>query len=113
MAPFTSYATSAINDAPIDKKAAADTRSENDGKDNFFWQQLVEHPNYDEFWQRRSILPHLKDVKTNVMTVGGWFDAEDLYGPLHIYQPIEEKSPNAFNVLVMGPWSHGGWARAG
>ena len=31
--------------------------------DNFFWQQVVDHPNYDEFWQKRSILPHLKKVK--------------------------------------------------
>ena len=49
--------------------------------DNFFWQQMVDHPNYDEFWQARNILPHLGDVKHSVMTVGGWFDAEDLYGP--------------------------------
>jgi len=83
------------------------------GRDNFFWKQLVEHPNYDEFWQRRSILPHLKNVKTNVMTVGGWFDAEDLFGPLNIYQSLEKNSDDAdqFNVLVMGPWSHGGWSR--
>lgn len=81
------------------------------GKDNFFWQQLVEHPNYDSFWQKRSILPHLKKVHTNVMTVGGWFDAEDLYGPLNIYQAIEKNNPNTFNCLVMGPWSHGDWAR--
>lgn len=81
------------------------------GKDNFFWQQLVEHPNYDEFWQKRSILPHLKKgIKTNVMTVGGWFDAEDLYGPLNIYQTIEKNNPDTFNCLVMGPWSHGAWA---
>jgi len=80
------------------------------GEANFFWKQLTEHPNYDEFWQKRSILPHLKDIKTNVMTVGGWFDAEDLFGPLNIYRSIEEKNPDAFNVLVMGPWSHGGWA---
>ncbi len=78
---------------------------------NFFWQQLVEHPNYDEFWQQRSILPHLKNIKTNVMTVGGLFDAEDLYGPLNIYREIEKNNPDAFNVLVMGPWSHGDWAR--
>jgi putative CocE/NonD family hydrolase len=45
------------------------------------------------------------------MTVGGWFDAEDLYGPLQIYRSIEEKNPEVFNVLVMGPWRHGGWAR--
>lgn len=80
-------------------------------KDNFFWQELVEHPNYDEFWQKRSILPHLKNIKTNVMTVGGLFDAEDLYGPLNIYREIEKNNPNTFNALVMGPWSHGDWAR--
>lgn len=81
------------------------------GKDNFFWNQLVEHPNYDSFWQKRSILPHLKNIHTNVMTVGGWFDAEDLYGPLNIYQAIERNNPKIFNCLVMGPWSHGDWAR--
>ncbi len=80
------------------------------GPDNFFWQELVEHPNYDEFWQRRGILPHLHDIHTNVMTVGGWFDAEDLYGPLNIYRTIEKNNPDAFNVLVMGPFSHGAWA---
>ncbi len=81
------------------------------GDDNFFWKELVEHPNYDEFWQKRSILPHLKNIKTNVMTVGGWFDAEDLYGPLHIYREIEKNNPGTFNAIVMGPWSHGDWAR--
>jgi putative CocE/NonD family hydrolase len=80
------------------------------GQDNFFWRELVEHPSYDAFWQRRNILPHLKNIKTNVMTVGGWFDAEDLYGPLHIYREIEKNNPDTFNVLVMGPFSHGGWA---
>lgn len=83
------------------------------GKDNFFWQQLTEHPNYDEFWQKRSILPHLKNIKTttNVMTVGGWFDAEDLYGPLNIYRELEKNNEGLFNILVMGPWDHGGWSR--
>ena len=81
------------------------------GKDNFFWQQLADHPNYDEFWQARSILPHLKGIDHAVMTVGGWFDAEDLYGPLNIYRKVEENNPEAFNILVMGPWSHGDWAR--
>lgn len=80
------------------------------GEDNFFWKELVEHPNYDEFWQRRSILPHLANLHTNVMTVGGWYDAEDLYGPLQIYREIEKNNPGLFNVLVMGPFSHGGWA---
>ncbi len=87
------------------------------GEDCFFWKQLSSHPNYDEFWQRRSILPHLENrdtpIKTNVMVVGGWFDAEDLYGPLQIYQSIERNHPQTFNCLVMGPWSHGQWAGAG
>jgi putative CocE/NonD family hydrolase len=77
-----------------------------------FWNKIVEHPNYDEFWQARNILPHLNNVAPAVMTVGGWFDAEDLYGPLNMYRSIEEKNPRIFNVLVMGPWFHGGWDRS-
>lgn len=78
--------------------------------DNFFWKEVIDHPNYDEFWQKRSILPHLKNITPAVMTVGGWFDAEDLYGPLNIYKAIEKSTPKAKNTIVMGPWSHGGWA---
>ena len=75
-----------------------------------FWNKLVDHPNYDQFWQERNILPHLKNIKAAVMTVGGWFDTEDLYGPLQTYQSIEKNNPGIFNMLVMGPWYHGGWA---
>ncbi len=74
-----------------------------------FWNDVVAHPNYDAFWQSRNILPHLKNITAATMVVGGWFDAEDLYGPLHTYQSIEEKNPGNFNMLVMGPWFHGGW----
>jgi hypothetical protein len=76
-----------------------------------FWNNLMEHESYDEFWQSRNILPHLRGIKPAVMTVGGWFDAEDLYGPLRIYDRVEKNSPESFNVLVMGPWAHGGWHR--
>ncbi len=78
--------------------------------DNFLWNQIVEHPNYDEFWQKRNILPHLNDVKAAVLTVGGLFDAEDLYGPFNVYKTLEKNNPNIFNMIVMGPWSHGDWA---
>lgn len=77
-----------------------------------FWNQLTEHPNYDEFWQSRNILPHLKNIKAAVMVVGGWYDMEDLYGPLETYRAIEKQNPRADNMLVMGPWRHGGWARS-
>lgn len=77
-----------------------------------FWNDLVNHPNYDKFWQDRNLLPHLKNLKgVAVMTVGGWYDAEDLYGALHTYEAIEKNNPGITNLIVMGPWVHGGWAR--
>lgn len=76
-----------------------------------YWNQMLAHPNYDKFWQDQNILPHLKNINCAVLTIGGWFDAEDLYGPLTIYQSVEENNPKIFNALVMGPWGHGGWKR--
>jgi putative CocE/NonD family hydrolase len=80
-------------------------------KKSKFWNEVTSHPNYDAFWQERNILPHLKNVKAAVMVVGGWYDREDLFGPLKTYQTIEKQNPRTFNVLVMGPWYHGGWLR--
>ncbi len=77
-----------------------------------FWNELMEHGTYDEFWQARNLRPHLKNIRTAVMTVGGWYDAEDLFGPLQIYQEVERNNPGIFNILVLGPWSHGGWSRS-
>ena len=77
-----------------------------------FWNDLMNHPNYDDFWQARDIRPHLRNIKPAVMTVGGWFDAEDLFGALNTYKTIEETNPGTRNMLVMGPWFHGGWARS-
>ncbi|MCI0392832.1 MAG: CocE/NonD family hydrolase, partial [Acidobacteria bacterium] len=78
---------------------------------NKYWNDVTTHGTYDEFWQARNVLPHLKNVAPAVLVVGGWFDAENLYGTLNIYQAIEKNNPKAHNVLVMGPWSHGGWSR--
>jgi putative CocE/NonD family hydrolase len=78
-------------------------------KDVIFWNELHEHGTYDDFWKERTILPHLKNVRPAVMTVGGWFDAEDLFGPLAVYRANEAQSPGAYNTLVIGPWSHGAW----
>ena len=76
-----------------------------------FWNDCLHHPDYDDYWQARSILPHLRNVAPAVMTVGGWYDAEDLYGSLNTYYHTERNNPDISNVLVMGPWQHGGWAR--
>ncbi|MFP4845875.1 CocE/NonD family hydrolase [Winogradskyella sp. PE311] len=80
------------------------------GEDNVFMEQIKEHVTYDEFWQSRGIIQHLKDIKPATMIVGGLFDAEDLYGPFNTYKSIEENSTN-YNTVVFGPWSHGDWAR--
>ncbi|MBL8809325.1 MAG: CocE/NonD family hydrolase, partial [Planctomycetaceae bacterium] len=75
-----------------------------------FWNDMMAHPNRDEFWKKREILPHLKNVAPAVMVVTGWYDAEDLYGSFKTYQSVEKLNPNVNNVLVVGPWVHGGWA---
>jgi putative CocE/NonD family hydrolase len=77
-----------------------------------FWNEMLGHSNYDDFWKARNLRPHLKNIKPAVMTVGGWFDAENLYGALETYRCVEAASPGATNVLVMGPWLHGGWSRS-
>jgi putative CocE/NonD family hydrolase len=75
------------------------------------WNEWMEHGDYDEYWQGQRVSQHLKKVTPAVMTVGGWFDAEDAQGPLSIYRAIEKNNPKAWNVLVEGPWCHGCWAR--
>lgn len=80
-------------------------------KDIAFWTEITEHPNYDAFWQARNILPHLRNITCSVMTVGGWYDAEDLYGTFKTYRAVEKQNPGIRNTLVIGPWSHGGWQR--
>ncbi len=76
-----------------------------------FWNDVFEHPDYDDFWKSRDPRPHLRNVKPAVMTVGGWFDAEDLYGALQTYKAIEmQNSQSVTNHIVMGPWEHSQWA---
>lgn len=77
---------------------------------NVFMSQLEEHVTYDDFWQKRGIIQHLKNIKPATMIVGGQFDAEDLYGPYNTYKSIEANNDN-YNTVVFGPWSHGDWAR--
>ncbi|HJV89064.1 MAG TPA: CocE/NonD family hydrolase [Holophagaceae bacterium] len=74
------------------------------------WTDYVKHTAFDAYWQARNLRPHLHDVKPAVMTVGGWFDAEDLYGPLATYRSLAQQSPATDQMLVMGPWTHGEWA---
>ena len=131
-ANFDFYAsfTEAPNPAPPSKSEAEFDYGTTDGYDFFlkhltlteiaatmspaqrgYFMPNIEHDTYDQFWQSRAIAPHLKNVKAAVLTVGGWFDAEDLEGPFITYRAIEKQNPGIENRLVIGPWVHGGWAR--
>jgi uncharacterized protein len=75
------------------------------------WNEYLQHDTKDAYWQARNIRQHLVNIKPAVLTVGGWYDAEDLFGALKTYEAIETQSPRNQNFLLMGPWSHGAWAR--
>ncbi len=77
---------------------------------NPYWDENLEHPAYDEFWQARAQAQYMKNVTPATLFVGGWFDAEDITGPLKLFRAIEKDGPKAANTLVMGPWCHGCWA---
>ncbi len=78
---------------------------------NPYWDEILKHDAYDEFWQARAQAPHMKNVTPAVLFVGGWFDAEDLSGPLKLFRAVEKDGARGGNTLVMGPWRHGGWSR--
>ena len=78
---------------------------------NWLFHDQVSHTTYDDYWKKRDLSRHMKNIHTAVMTVGGWFDAEDLSGPFKTFHAIDEFNPGAVNTLVVGPWTHGGWAR--
>lgn len=76
-----------------------------------FWNEVMAHGTYDAFWQQRNLRPHLRAVKPAVLTVGGWFDAENLFGSLELFKTLQAQSPSTESRLVMGPWHHGQWER--
>lgn len=79
---------------------------------NRYWTDILEHPNYDEFWASRALAPRMRHVNPAVMFVGGWFDSEDLAGPLKLFRAVDANGGAPADSLVMGPWRHGGWRGA-
>jgi len=75
------------------------------------WSDMMRHGTYDDFWKARNILPHMKGIRPAVLTVGGWYDANNFYGAIHLFEAIERQSPATDNAIVIGPWYHGQWAR--
>jgi putative CocE/NonD family hydrolase len=75
------------------------------------WNDFVAHPNYDPFWRKQALAPYLTNVTVPTLNVAGWFDQEDFYGPLKIYELLEKHDSKKQNFLVVGPWNHGGWSK--
>lgn len=77
-----------------------------------YWNDLLRHDTYDDYWKSRAQPPYIKDVKPATLFVGGWYDAEDISGPLKLFRAVEKSGGPGPNTLVEGPWLHGGWARS-
>ena len=75
------------------------------------WNEYLAHTTKDEYWQARNIRPHFTNIKPAVLVIGGWFDAEDMFGALKTYEAISQQSPATLASIVMGPWTHGAWSR--
>lgn len=73
------------------------------------WNNFINHPNYDDFWQKQSLIYRLDSPLIPILHVAGWWDQEDFYGPLKAYEVLEKKDTNDLNTIVIGPWNHGGW----
>ena len=132
VANFTFYPgfTNRQDDKPTQRRAPEFDPGTNDGYDFFMrmgsvkntndkyykdtirlWNEMLDHPNYDQHWKDRNVLYHLHDIKTAVLVTGGWYDAEDLYGAINTYKTLVKNNPNTPIYFTMGPWVHGGWAR--
>ena len=74
------------------------------------WNDFAAHPDYDAFWKRQAVSPYLDRVGVPTLNVAGWWDQEDFYGPIKIYQTLEPHDTQHLNYLVVGPWNHGGWS---
>ncbi len=76
------------------------------------WNNFVQHPDYDAFWQKNSPLNYIQYPQIPMLHVGGYFDQEDLNGPQLMYGRMEKKDTFNRNYIVLGPWNHGQWASA-
>lgn len=109
--PFTAYGTPDAYNFYMNLGPLKNANERYFKGENKIWNMMMDNESYTEVWTKRTPVPHLKNIKPAVMTVGGWFDQEDLYGPLKTFGAIEKNKPKSPSYLVMGPWIHGGWTR--
>ena len=74
------------------------------------WNNFAMHPNWDAFWQRQAVARSVVGgPRVPTLNVAGWWDQEDFFGPIKIYDLLEKRDTANLNFLVVGPWNHGGW----
>ncbi len=108
-APFD-WGTKSAYDFYLSTGPLSNLKTYLDGR-SALWDDQVSHDTYDDYWKARNLAPHMKNIHCAVLTVGGWFDAEDLQGPFTTFHSVDQNNSGIFNALVVGPWVHGGWAR--
>jgi uncharacterized protein len=74
------------------------------------WQQFIDHPTYDSVWRSHGVENDLHAVAVPTLTVGGYYDQEDMWGSQEEYATLEPFDTNHENFLVLGPWRHGYWS---
>ena len=108
--PDFEYGTNDAYDFYLQMGSLSNARKHFGQNTESYWYDQVLHTTYDDYWKSRNISAHLKNVKCAVLTVGGLFDAEDLVGPYKVFNSVAASNPNTPDMLVAGPWVHGGWA---
>ncbi len=109
--PRFDYGTQDGYDFYLKMGSLSDAKAQYFKDPNWLWNDQVAHDTYDDYWKARNLAPHMKNIHCAVLTVGGWFDAEDLQGPFSTFAAIGHNNPEIYNGIVVGPWVHGGWAR--
>lgn len=107
---FGAYNTTDSYDFYLKTGALKNFNSQYLQEKSVLWNEMMNNPNYNDYWEARNYVKHIKNYKPAVLVVGGWFDQEDLYGPLKTYQQLS-KTTNKKLHFVMGPWYHGSWTR--
>jgi uncharacterized protein len=74
-----------------------------------YWNDVVAHPDYDEFWKREAWVSQLHSATVPNLNVAGFWDQEDPWGPWQIFRHAAEHDPAHTNFMVAGPWFHGMW----
>jgi uncharacterized protein len=76
-----------------------------------FWNDVVDHPDYDAYWKKDAWAAHLRGGTVPVLNVAGYWDQEDPWGPWEIYRRLGASGSAGVNLMVAGPWTHGAWER--